>query len=299
MNNSHRELAVDPTPLNSNVTRSELTIEPVDIGTSIEQGRSAIDVVDQLPDTLMNPTVPTFDHESHLDPLKWRRITENGVQIPGWVQYKNQVKAVTSACTFNTYVTPERAAPTLPGYSWSNLDVCGGWSRDWCLNGTKVNEDEVILRRVLAGRKVCGSLLARRDDEDPTHFSTLDLDIVRDSVAERPQFELAETPFLDRDGQVRRLWDGRPVRDVVRCWVAPRKTLGEVIPIVDVANWYDRIDNPMAAESVRAARDLYLPDLADRYDVDDEDGTRSFAVTGLILGYPPASNAGFRGMRFT
>lgn len=278
MNNSHNAL-------------SEFTIEPVGIGASVEQGCTPIDAVDQLPETLKNPTVPTFDHESHLDPLKWRRITENGAEIPGWVTYKNQVKAVSSGRTFNTYVTPKLLAPTLPGFSWSNLDVCGGWGRDWHMNGTKVNEAEVNLRRVLSGQKVCGSLLARKDDEDPTYYSTLDLDVVRDSVATHPQFELVETQFLDMDSQVWRLWDGRPARNVVRCWVTPRKTLGELVPIDDIANWYDSIDNRMAAESVRAARDLYLPDLADRYDVAHENGTRSFAVTGLILGYPLASNA--------
>jgi hypothetical protein len=282
MNNSHNAL-------------SEFTIEPVGIGASVEQGCTPIDVVALHPETLKNP-LPTFDHESHLDPLKWRRITENGAEMPGWVTYKNQVKAVSSGRTVITYVTPELAAPTLPGSSWNNLDVCDGWHRDWRLNGTKVSEHEVILRRVLAGQKICGAFLARKEEEEEegSYWSTLGLDVVRDSVAQHPQFELVETPFLDRDGQVRRHWDGRPIRDVVRCWVAPRKTLGEMVPIVDVTNWYDSVDKPTAATSVRAARDLYLPDLADRYDIDQENGTRSYAVTGLILGFPPASTvAGF------
>ncbi|MHB8335611.1 MAG: hypothetical protein ACYDEH_12050 [Acidimicrobiales bacterium] len=262
-------------PLKSKNTRQRATIEADGIGASVE-----------------TTTDPTFEHESRLAPPKWQRITENGVEIPGWVQHNNLVNAMDGEDIIRTYCISERPTPTLHGFSWNNLDVCDGWRRDWRLNGTKVSEHEVILRRVLAGQKVCGAFLARRD-EDETHFSVLDLDVVRDAVSKLPQFELVETPFLDPDGQVRRLGDGRMVPDVVWCWVAPRKTLAEVVPIDDVADWYDSIDKPTAARTVRAARDFYLPDLANRYDVGQKNGTRSYAVTGLALGFPLASTAEF------
>ena len=37
---------------------------------------------------------------------------------------------------------------------------------------------------------------------------------------------------------------------------------------------------------MRAARNFYLPDLANRYDVGQKNGPRSYAVTGLVLGFP-------------
>ena len=284
MNNSHKAL-----PGDSNDTSSDLTFEPVVTGTSFERDCAVIDEVEQLPETSVETrTVPNFEHESHLSPRTWQRITENGVEIPGWVQRNNLVNAVDSERIIRTYLTPVRPAPTLHGFSWNNLDVCGGWFRDWHLNGAKVSENEVILRRVLAGQKVCGSLIARKADEEKSQFSAPDLNMVRSLVARQPEFELVETPFL------RYLrWDGQPVRDIVRCWVAPRKALGEVVPIDDVADWYDSISKPTAERTVREARDLYLPDMADRYDVGHVNGTRSYAVTGLILGFPLASTAEF------
>ena len=66
MKSSHKALPDDSTPVNSNDTRSELTIDPVATDTSIEQDCAAIDVVEQLPEPLKNPSISTFEHDSHL-----------------------------------------------------------------------------------------------------------------------------------------------------------------------------------------------------------------------------------------
>ena len=251
------------------------------------------------PFELTDLTVPTFDHDSHLDPAKWLRVTEKGVEIPGWVYCKNQIKAVRANGTFRTYVVPKLPAPVPTGSSWNNLDLCGGWSRRWHIDQTPVDEDGANLRRVLAGEKLCGSIIARQEDEERTLEYALDLAAVREAVAKKTGFDLVITPFLDTEGQPMQWWTGnplggkpiggKPIKDIVRCWIAPRRTLGEAVNLPEIAEWYDAGGNHRAAQAIRSAKDLYLPDLAERYDAQDADGLESYAITGLILGYPPAS----------
>jgi hypothetical protein len=201
------------------------------------------------------------------------------------------VKAVTSRCTHITYTIPTLAAPAPTGSSWSNLDLCDGWYRNWTSGDELVDENWIILHRVVSGDKLCGAFLARTPSDSPTNFSRLDLATVRATVDANVDFQLVETPFLDRDGQPWTQWDGTIVTDVVRCWIAPRATLGGACDVDEVARWYEAIGADGDAAALVDAAGTYLPDLADRYDAQDPAGPVSFAITGLVLGYPPGSTA--------
>jgi hypothetical protein len=216
------------------------------------------------------------------------------VEIPGWVRYKNQVKAVTLGGTMNTYKVPELPAPVPIGSSWNNLDLCGAWHRHWHIDRTRVIEDGANLRRVLADEKLCGSILARQEDEERSWDHALDLAAMREAVAKKTGFELVVTPFLDWDGQPRQFWNGQIIKDIVRCWIAPRRTLSEAVNLPEISEWYDAVGNHHAAQAIRSAKDLYLPDLGGRYDAHDANEPESYAITGLILGYPPASTNALR-----
>jgi len=232
-----------------------------------------------------------FPHESHLDATRWPQLTERGRLVRGWVSRGQQVKAVSGRWTHHTYITPTLAAPTPTGSSWSNLDLCGGWRRDWMCPEGLTNEDWVILHRVVSGDKLCGAFLARTPSDSPSNFSRLDLATVRTIVDAHVDFQLVETPFLNRDGQPWTLQDGTVVTDVVRCWIAPRATLGSACDVDEVARWYEAIGLEGEADALVDAASTYLPDLANRFDAQAPAGPASFAITGLVLGYPPGSTA--------
>lgn len=201
------------------------------------------------------------------------------------------MKAVTSRWTHHTYTTPTLAAPVPTGSSWSNLDLCGGWRRDWTSGGVPVDDDWVILHRVVSGDKLCGAFLACAPSDSPSNYSRLDLATVRATVEEHVDFQLVEAPFLDLDGQPWTQWGGTVVTDIVRCWVAPRATLGDACDVDEVARWYEAIGEDYDAASLVDAASTYLPDLANRFDAQNIGGPASFAITGLVLGYPPGSTA--------
>jgi len=239
----------------------------------------------------LEPAVPTFPHESHLDANRWPQLRERGRLVPGWVGRGRQVKALTSLCTHVTYTTPTLAAPAPTGSSWSNLDLCGGWRRNWTSGGVPVDEDWVTLHRVVSGDKLCGAFLAHTPSDSPSNYSRLDLATVRATVEANVDFQLVEAPFFDRDGQPWTLRDGTVVTDVVRCWIAPRATLDSACDVDEVARWYEAIGADGDAAALVDAAGTYLPDLADRYDAQDPAGPVSFAITGLVLGYPPGATA--------
>jgi hypothetical protein len=177
--------------------------------------------------------------------------------------------------TYRTYRVPELAAPVPNGSSWTNLDLCGGWGRTWVAGIRTVNNDEVILRRVLAGKKLCGSVMAYVAPESGYPLPVLD--DVRRKVAKYPDLELVETPHF---------WGP----NTVICWIAPRKSLGEAIDVNTLADWYDAIGLKYDAALLRDAYELWLPSLSGwTYDIEC---TGSCAITGAVLGYPPASTAG-------
>ncbi len=217
--------------------------------------------------------VTTFVHASHLPPERWPRLVERGAELPGWVRRGNVVKAVNEGLTLHTYTIPSRPAPMPDGFSWTNLDLCGGWSRPW-----GVDENEVILRRVLSGEKICGGLAALKEGGLREWRKCPDIAEVRDRVAARPGFSLVESdPLVDGE--------------TVRCWVAPECSLGDAVPLDEIAAWYEALGEPRCAELVRLAGDLWLPDRAKDFD----DGY--WMITGVVLGYPPASTAALLGIR--
>lgn len=234
---------------------------------------------------------PTFLHESHLDAVRWPQLKERGRLVPGWVIRGRQVKAVTGRWTHQTYVTPTLTAPVPTGSSWSNLDLCGGWNRDWTSGDVSVDHNWVTLHRVVSGAKLCGAFFACAPSDSPSGFSRLDLTTVRATVAANVDYQLVESPLVGLDGQPRTQYDGTVITDTVTCWVAPRATLGGACDVDEVARWYDAIGSDYDAASLVDAARIYLPDLANRFDAQDPEGAASFAITGLVLGYPPSSTA--------
>jgi len=215
----------------------------------------------------------TFAHTSHLSPERWPRLVERGVELPGWVQRGNVVKAVNEWCTLHTYTIPSRAAPMPEGCSWTNLDLCGGWQRPW-----GIGEDEVILRRVLNSEKICGSFLALEDEKARTWQKLPNIESVRQQVQAHHDFELVE---------------GGPhqtLENIVWCWVAPKCSLRDAVSLDEIAAWYEAVGWPRGAELIKAAGGLWLPDRAEDFD-------QHWEITGLVLGYPPASTAALLGIR--
>jgi hypothetical protein len=190
-----------------------------------------------------------------------------------------------------TYTTPTITTPAPTGSSWSNLDLCGGWRRGWTSGGEPVSDDWVILHRVVSGNKLCGAFFARTPSDSPSNFSRLDLATVRATVEANVDFQLVESPLVGLDGRPWTQYDGTVITDTVMCWVAPRATLGGACDVDEVARWYETIGLEGEADALVAAASTYLPDLANRFDAQDPEGPASFAITGLVLGYPPESTA--------
>lgn len=212
----------------------------------------------------------SFDHESHLPEQRWPRLVEAGAPVAGWVRRGTQVKAVNNFGTLMTYSRVPTDAPSVPGSSWTNLDLCGGWWRPWRdRSGSSVREDDVTVERVLAGEKLCGEIIADSSGLNPFMPSP---DDVRALVGRAAGFELRVRPFESDH------WTDR-----WRCWLAPSVMLGEVVDLDQVASFFRRagVDSEIAA--IRGAAQLWLPA------VEDFDVTLSAAVRGLVLGYPPAS----------
>jgi hypothetical protein len=218
----------------------------------------------------MNAPAPaSFPHESHLNPIRWPRLVERDHPVPGWVQRGSQVKALNGWGTINTYSGVPQQAPLPHGSSWSNLDHCGGWTRKWFRpDDTAVNSDLDLVERVLAGRKLCGQAMASVDGS--TRYSSPALDDIKALVAGAPEFELRIEPhfFLE---------------DHVFAWVAPRRRLSELVDIDEMAEFYDGLPG-WSGEAVRDFGDTYLPDASDF-------SVKIQMLTGLLLGYPPASTA--------
>jgi hypothetical protein len=223
----------------------------------------------------MDQSHQEFPHASHLDAVRWPQLQERGALVPGWVQRGRVVKSVGRGVTYCTYhlplTVPQIDAPLPDGFSWSNLDLCGGWSRDWsAVDGQKTLEDNVILHRVLVGKKVCGSFLSSVDGS--AAWLPL-LSDVRDIMSVHPDHSLVERPHHYGP-------------DRVMCWVAPKKTLDEAVELEPIADWLVAIGFAHARQMLAKRADLWLPDRADDYD------DLGAPITGLILGYPPASSVG-------
>jgi hypothetical protein len=226
----------------------------------------------------MTASQASFPHESHLDPARWPQLVERGEPVPGWVQRGSQVKAINGRLTIATYHgVPQRGSiyghqPLLPyGSSWSNLDHCGGWQRDWVRpDGSQVDSDLDLVERVLAGRKLCGQAIAIVDGSSPHapyHPALADIEAL---VAAAPEFDLRIEPH--------------PSEGLVFAWVAPRRHLSELVGMALVADFYDWLGWELVAEAVWDFGDTYLPDASDF-------SVKIQMLTGLLLGYPPASTA--------
>lgn len=237
------------------------------------------------PEKIMSDHTPTFRHESHLDSDRWAQLVERDRPVRGWVRRGRQVKAVTGQFTHRTYTIPKLVAPLPDGSSWSNLDLCLGWTRNWTIDGNPVGTGWVNLHRIVTREKLCGSFSASTpSDSSSLHAKTSpDLTSVREIVATNVNLQLVETPTSLTN------WDGTAVTDVVRCWVAPRATLGSVCDVDEVARWYSSIGLEGESEALLTAASIYLPDLAGCFD--HLGGPSCFSITGLVLGYPPASTA--------
>jgi hypothetical protein len=212
----------------------------------------------------------SFTHESHLSEERWPQLAEAGTPLAGWVHRGTQVKAVNIHGTLMTYSRVPADEPAIAGSSWTNLDLCGGWWRPWQDPiRSSVRECDVIVERVLAGRKLCGEVIA--DSSGLNQFMPSP-DDVRELVGQPQGFELRIRPFPSQ------YWTDR-----WRCWLAPTATLAEVIDLDEIVSFYERAGLEWAVTGLQDAAQLWLPD------VENFDETLSAAVCGLVLGYPAAS----------
>lgn len=221
----------------------------------------------------------SFPHVSHLDPGRWPQLVERGEPVPGWVQRGSQVKALNGQVTIATYHGVPEAAPLPYGSSWSNLDHCSGWVRDWFRpDGAAVVEDLDLVERVLAGKKLCGQALVSVDGSSPRDPS---LSAIEALVDRAPGFELRIADHF--------------LEGAVTAWVAPRRHLGELLDVEPVADFWDRFG---AGDEIRQLAGLYLPAVqAHGGEWTDIFEPFSGPQVGLVLGYPPASTVAVLGWR--
>jgi hypothetical protein len=214
----------------------------------------------------------------HCDPVGWLPLVERGKALDGWVRRGNVVWSHDERVERMVFVLPEIPAPMPDGFSWLNLSLAYGWLD----RASEGEQCECILRRVLDGRKVGGSLIATSQAHTPAARTWPTVKSVRRRVAASPGFTLVETPVASEDPEFEHLR---------LCWVAPAHRLGTVVPISEIACWWAQLGCGDAGSQVFGAGDLWLPDLAESFDL------LPFAVTGLVLGYPPASTASIVALR--
>jgi len=203
------------------------------------------------------------------DPVGWLPLVERGEKLRGWVRRGNVVWGTDERVERKTFVLPDLPAPEFPGASWVNLSLAYGWLDQ----GSEGEECELILSRVTGGQKTCGSFIATTSRHHaPAGRTWPTIEAVRERIAASPEFSLVETPVVD------------PAYGYLRlCWVCPTYRLGTVVPINEVARWWAQLGCGEIASQVFASGDLWLPDLAECFDL------LPLPVTGLVLGYPPES----------
>jgi hypothetical protein len=204
-------------------------------------------------------------------------LVECGEKLDGWVRRGNVVWSTNERVERKTFVLPELRAPEFSGSSWINLSLTYGWL-DQASEG---EECELILSRVLARQKTCGSFIATTTrPHAPAERTWPTVEAVRERVAASPEFSLVETPVVDPECGYLRL-----------CWVCPTYRLGTVVPIDEVARWWAQLGCDEIVSQVFGAGNLWLPDLAENFDL------FPLAVTGLVLGYPPGSTYSIQVLR--
>jgi hypothetical protein len=211
------------------------------------------------------------------DPVGWLPLVERGEKVDGWVRRGNVVWSTDERVERKTFVLPQLRAPEFSGSSWINLSLTYGWLDQ----GSEGEECELILSRVLGGQKTCGSFIAPTSrPHTPAGRTWPTVEAVRERVAASPEFSLVETPVVDPEREYLRL-----------CWVCPTYRLGTVVPINEVAHWWAQLGCDEIASQVLGSDDLWLPDLAENFDL------FPLAVTGLVLGYPPESTYSIQVLR--
>lgn len=209
---------------------------------------------------------PGFSHESH---LAWDQLDERGDLLPGWVTRGSQVKAVNEHITLRTYSGVVSDAPLPDGFSWANLDLCGGWSRGWLTtDGDRAYDSAALPARVMSGKKIAGST------HGYTNASWLAADWL-ERIVEKVESTPGYTVNVSRSAH------GSDTARAV--WIAPDNYLGEVVDLAPIREFYAIYG--FGPHALDGAEDIYLPAQGTDFAFD----AHGALITGLILGYPPAS----------